>query len=92
VKREKGESEAGGCEVRKWREKRGKVSPPEFVVEWKWDSGNHFAGGWRLVIRESEDSPYHPQDEGFGVGSVLRSLGPRCLVGGNHLVVVFIAL
>ena len=49
-------------------------------------------GGWRIVISESEDSPYHPEDEGFGVGSVLRTLGPPSLVGSNHLVVVSVAL
>ena len=48
--------------------------------------------GWRLVVSETEDCPYHPENEGFGVGSIFRSLNRRCLVGGNRSVVLSVAL
>jgi len=32
------------------------------------------------------DYSYHPEDEAFGVGSVLRTLRPPSFVGGNHLL------
>ena len=76
VKREKGESEAARV--------CGSVTERFRQPFHRW--------GWRLVVSETEDYPYHLEDKGFGVGSVLRSLNRRCLVGGNRLVVVSVAL
>jgi len=76
VKREKVESEAAGVSASVTQRFR-----QPFRRWW-----------WRLVVSVTEDRPYHPEDEGFGVGSVFGSLNRRCLVGGNRLVVVSVAL